>query len=100
LFLLNRGELQVADNESVQHLWIFGYDASRGTYVIHAVDGQGNFREYQARVRDRVWTIAGQWERARLEFSPDGNSFTAHWDISKDGSTWTPLCDVTATKAG
>lgn len=97
-FLIDRGQLQVAGNEPVAHVWVFGYDDAQGTYVIRAFDGEGHFREYRASVHERVWTFTGQSERARIEFSPDGLRFTAHWDIAKDGSTWAPLCDVTMTR--
>ena len=98
-FLINRGTLEVAGSEAVPHLWVFGHDNARGNYVIRAFDGQGNFREYQASVHDRVWTFTGRWERARLEFSPDRTSFSAHWEIANDGVTWAPLCDLAVSKS-
>jgi hypothetical protein len=98
-FLVKRGIVQIAGKEAVEQLWVFGYENSLAAYVIRAFDGSGSFREYRGSVRDRVWTLTGQWERARLEFSPDGTRFTAHWELSPDGATWAPLCDVTLTKA-
>ena len=98
-FLINRGTITIAGTDPVSHLWVFGYDRSRETYVIRAFDGEGNLREYEANVRDRIWTFAGQWERATLEFSLDGKKFDAHWEIANDGASWSPLCDVTVSKS-
>jgi hypothetical protein len=97
-FLVNRGELCVEGHEPIQHLWMFGYDASSHHYLIRTFDGQGNFRIYQGSVRDRTWIFTGQWERATLQFTEDGDRFTAHWELSRDGETWLPLCEMTVTK--
>lgn len=99
-FLVGRGEQHVLGTEPAQHLWVFGYDPPSRTYLIRAFDSQGSFRLYRASVRDRTWTLTGQWERATLVFGPDGKSFRADWELSKDGDTWLPLCELQVTRAG
>ena len=54
--------------------------------------------QYDATVRDRVWTLKGSRERCRIEFAEDGDTMTTHWDRSADGVEWQPLCDITARK--
>ncbi|MEP6920335.1 MAG: DUF1579 family protein [bacterium] len=97
-FLINNGHLQIDDGAPAKHMWIFGYDEASNAYSIHAFDSGGNFRVYQASVHDCTWTFTGAWERATIVFGDDGNTFRARWDISKDGASWDPLCDVVAKR--
>jgi hypothetical protein len=97
-FLVNRGHLQVNDDPAAPHIWIFGYDAPNDSYFIHAFDSLGDFRVYRLTVHDRTWTYVGDWERAILTFSEDGQGYSAHWEHTKDGSSWQTLCDVKAIK--
>jgi hypothetical protein len=93
-FLLNRGELKVDGKEVNRHLWIFGYDSESGTWPVHAFDNRGNFRLYEGRWQGRRLTLAGKWERGWTEYSEDGTSFTSHWEFTKDGNHWLPLCEL------
>jgi hypothetical protein len=97
-FMIDRGELRVDDNEPDKHVWMFGFDPSTGLYPIHAFDSRGNYRLYQASVENRTWTFTGEWERARIVFSEDGQRFTADWEFTVDGSRWAPLCHITAIR--
>ncbi len=56
----------------VEALEIIGYDAASGTYPVHAFDSAGNAGTMRARVRDGVWTFAGESERATVTRSADG----------------------------
>jgi len=97
-FLLHRGELRPADLEPFNYLQVIGYDVSSQTYPVYYFDSQNNFRKSEVTVYDNTWTFTGEYERASFVFSDDGSTITQHWEISRDGSNWLPLCEKTATK--
>jgi len=45
-------------------------------------------------VDGRVWTLTGETESARIEFSEDGNTQTITWEWLPKG----PLCDRVAKR--
>jgi ketosteroid isomerase-like protein len=77
---------------------ILGVDAISETHVIHNFDNLGYARTYTMRARGRTWTLTGERERATYVFSDDGSEMTARWEISKNGATWDPLCDLALTR--
>ena len=77
---------------------IIGYDPSAGAYEVHFFDSDGWTRVYQARARDRVWTFTGTRDRCSILFGDDGGTMITHWDRSRNGMTWEPLCDVRAVR--
>jgi hypothetical protein len=50
------------------------------------------------RVDGDRWSYSGDRERAEIRFSDDGRTMEIYWEINKDGSTWLPLCELTAVK--
>lgn len=94
------------DSFVVEHLadstWIMGLDDTSGTYSVLYHDGRGVCRVYQMSLEDNVWKV---WrntpdfsQRFTGAFSEDGNTITASWEKSFDGSTWEHDFDVTYTK--
>ena len=77
---------------------IIRYDPSADEYSAYSVDNLGFARTYRLTEREGVWSFAGPWERATIKFSNRGNAMEIHWEKTKDGSTWEPLCDLQATK--
>lgn len=53
--------------------------------------------EYDVTVNDKPWTYVGELQRATFVFDDDSH-MTIHWEQSKDGKTWMPLCNLKATK--
>jgi hypothetical protein len=96
-FLVSRFQHYFGDDAHIG-LSTIGYDTSSQTYVSHNFDNMGYARRYEITVDDKTWTFKGEFERATLVFSSDGNSKTEHWEISSDGANWQPLCEMTATK--
>jgi hypothetical protein len=87
-------------NQSQRHVGVgvIGYDPEHREYFSNNVDNLGYERRYRLELSDRTWRFVGPFERAELEFSADGRAFTETWEISEDGSSWQPLCDLKATK--
>ncbi|MEJ7600084.1 MAG: DUF1579 family protein [Kofleriaceae bacterium] len=77
---------------------LLGHDPDKGAFLAHHYDNLGYAREYVVDVRDRVWTFAGRYERATIVFDHDGEQFHETWELSKDGATWEPLCELHGTR--
>jgi Protein of unknown function (DUF1579) len=77
---------------------IIRYDATTHEYSSYNVDSLGFARTYRVTERDGVWSFAGDRERATIEIGKDGSTMTIDWELTKDGSTWLPLCHLEATK--
>ncbi len=78
-------------------LSIIGWDAVANCYFARTFENHGFYRHYDLAVEGRVWTISGETERARIEFSHDGRRQVIHWEW-RPKDTWLPLCDRVATK--
>jgi hypothetical protein len=96
-FLAVRFDRRVGDGEH-RGLGVMGYDESRQVHFATMYDNLGFARTSDLRVRGRVWTFDGPWERANYAFSEDGRTITIHWERTFDGANWQPLCDLKATK--
>lgn len=74
-------------------LSIMGWDEQARTYFARSFENHGYYRHYGMAVDGRVWTITGESERARIEFSADGATQTITWE-------WQPEehCDRVATR--
>ena len=81
-------------------LAIIGYDPETATYVTRSFENHGFFREYVTRIEGNVWTFTGDTERARVEFSDNGDTQEIKWEWRPDGKTWLPLCDRKAVRVG
>ena len=81
---------------------IIGLDDSADAFCMLYADARQVFRVYQMSLTDGVWTIwrdaPGFFQRFTGTFSDDGNTITARWEGSPDGSTWKRDFDVTYTK--
>ena len=76
-------------------LSVMGVDATTSGYFARSFENHGFYRHYNVAVDGRVWTIDGETERARIEFSADGRTQTITWEWHpKD--RWLPLCDQVA----
>jgi hypothetical protein len=66
-------------------------------------DARGVCRAYEMSLEDGVWKIWGQsgpvfFQRFSAEFSPDGNTISGRWEVSRDRSTWETDFDVEYSK--
>ena len=105
-FLVHRFE-GLIDDQVMACIEIIGHDASSQSYVFHSFYNDSKTNEWQARERDGVWTLSGDWQtegksskvRCTTVFSDSGKTRTAKWERSSDGSNWDTFWDVKATKA-
>lgn len=74
---------------------VIGHDLETGEYVAHAFENHGFHRRYAVHVDGRVWTFSGDTERARIEFSEDGQMQSVAWEWRPFDNEWLPLCDRT-----
>jgi hypothetical protein len=81
---------------------IIGGDGTMGSYTMLYYDSRGVSRIYQMSLSNEVWKL---WrndpefaQRLTGTFSDDGNTITAAWEKSIDGSTWELDFDVTYRK--
>jgi len=79
---------------------LMGVEESGGGLFAHNFDNLGYERRYALSLQDGVWRFTGQFERATLVFGQDGRSYEERWELSKDGQTFTALCEMHATKLG
>jgi hypothetical protein len=98
-FLVSHFDRQFTDGGRHTGMGVLKYDATIDAYSLHAFDNLGFARRYAVSVSGNQWKIAGDHERAEIDFSDDGRTMKAFWEIATDGSTWRPLCELTATKA-
>ena len=78
-------------------LGIMGVDPTTDEYFCRGFENHGFYRHYQMKAEGRVWSISGETERARIEFSEDGRTQTITWEW-KPEDKWLPLCDRTAVR--
>jgi hypothetical protein len=78
-------------------LSVMGWDDNAGSYFARTFENHGYHRHYDISVDGKVWTISGETERARIEFSADGERQIITWEC-RPKDAWLPLCDRVATK--
>lgn len=93
-FVLQHEEATVGSRSLITDA-VLGYDAQSGHYVAHAFENHGHYRRYVVRVDGRIWTFNGDTERARIEFSDDGNKQLVVWEWRPVDDDWLPLCERT-----
>jgi hypothetical protein len=96
-FFLIQDERAITGDRPFDTLSIMGFDVDARIYFARSFENHGFYRHYDVTVDDRLWTISGETERARIEFSPDGKTQTISWEWRPD-QDWLPLCDRVATK--
>jgi hypothetical protein len=100
-FLLMRSEV---DWEGpTDSLGVIGCDDAGTDYTVLYFDARGVSRVYQMSFANGVWR---QWrdapgfaQRFAGTFGEDGNTITATWEASTDGTTWEHDFDLTFTRA-
>lgn len=95
-FLIDDERAKIAGRPFDTHA-VLGIDAETGEYFVRTFENHGYYRDYRLNVDGRTWSLSGESERARIEFSPDGRTQMITWEW-KRGGKWLPLCDRTATK--
>lgn len=97
-YLLSRFNHQ---NDSGAHagVGVMGLDES-DAFFVHNFDNLGYERRYSLELIDGVWHFKGRFERARLVFGQDGQSFEERWELSKDGERFELLCEMRSVKLG
>lgn len=106
-FLRQRAESEVArewvENSPFPVVTIIGLDDSSETFSYIYSDARGVSRIYEMTIEDRVWRIQGQagpefFQRFEGVFSDDGDTISARWDSSTDGSEWELDFELTYTR--
>ena len=94
-FLIQDERAQLA-GKPFDTLNIFGAKVGGGLFA-RTFDNNGFYRHYALSVKDRIWLLTGETERATTTFSADGNAQTIAWEWLRDGK-WLPLCDRVASR--
>jgi hypothetical protein len=75
-----------------------GHDPERPGYTADNFDNLGYHRSYQLSELGGVWQWSGGFERASMRFFDDGSGFHTRWEISSDGRSWQPLCELRGSR--
>ena len=82
-------------------LWLISRDESTPNYAVFYYDTRKVSRVYEMSFSGGTWKIwrnsPGFSQRFEGKFGNDGNTLTAHWEKSSDGSIWEHDFDVTYT---
>lgn len=96
-FFLIQDERATTGANAFDTVSVMGVDAGAGRYFARSFENHGFYRRYDVAVDGHVWTLTGETERARIEFSGDGRTQTVTWEWQpKD--RWLPLCDRVAVR--
>jgi hypothetical protein len=96
-FFLVQDERARIAGSPLDTLSVMGVDASTGRYFARCFENHGFYRRYDVTVDGPVWTLTGETERARIEFSADGRTQTITWEW-RPRDRWLPLCDRVARR--
>ena len=96
-FFLVQDERAFVGEKPFDTLSVMGVDANTGHHFARTFENHGFYRHYEVRVDGRVWSVTGETERARIEFSEDGKTQTITWEWHP-GDRWLPLCDRVARR--
>ena len=94
-FFLIQDERATVGGKPFDTLSVMGVDAKTGRHFARCFENHGFYRHYDVAVDDRVWTLAGETERARIQFSADRRTQTITWEW-RHHNRWFPLCDRVA----
>lgn len=96
-FFLIQDERAATGANPFDTLSLMGVDAKTGRYFARSIENHGFYRDYALAVDGRTWTLTGDRERARIEFSADGNTQSIAWEWRPEDG-WLPLCDRIARR--
>ena len=96
-FFLIQDEQATSGANPLNTLSVMGVDAKTGSYFARCFENHGYYRRYDVAVDGRVWTLTGETERERIEFSADGRTQTITWEW-RPKDRWLPLCDRVARR--
>lgn len=96
-FFLIQDERATTGGKPFDTLSVMGVDATTDRYFARSFENHGFYRHYDVALDGHVWTLTGETERARIEFSEDDRTQTIIWEwCPKD--RWLPLCDRVARR--
>ena len=99
-FLIQHSE--IADSDFPRSAAVIGPDDEAATYRMLYYDHRGVSRIYRMTFSGGIWTLwrdfPGFHQRFHGTFSEDGNTISAYWEKSTDGSNWEKDFDLTYTK--
>ena len=87
------------DNGRHLGLNVIRYDPATREYSSYNVDNLGFARTYRVTHDGDAWSFSGERERATMRFNETEQTLTIDWELTKDGSTWQPLCHLEATRS-
>ena len=83
-------------------IWLISRDESTPDYTVLYYDSRRVSRVYGMSFSDSVWKLwresAGFWQRYEGKLSNNGNTITAHWEKSSDGTKWEHDFNITYTR--
>ena len=96
-FFLIQDERAAIGGKPFDTLSVMGVDAKNGRHFARTFENHGFYRHYDVVVDGQVWTLLGEAERARIQFSEDGRTQTITWEW-RPADQWLPLCDRVARR--
>ena len=96
-FFLIQDERAAIGGKPFDTLSVMGVDAKTGRHFARTFENHGFYRHYDVVVEGKVWTVTGETERARIQFSEDGKTQTITWEW-RPADEWLPLCDRVARR--
>ncbi len=83
-------------------MWLIARDEAATNYTVLYYDARSVSRVYAMSFLEHVWKMwresPGFWQRFEGTVSQNGQTITACWEKSSDGTTWEHDFDVTYTK--
>ncbi len=83
-------------------IWLISRDESTPDYTVLYYDARSVSRIYEMSFSERVWKMwmesPGFWQRYEGTVSTNGNTITAHWEKSSDGTKWEHDFNITYTR--
>ena len=84
-------------------IWLISRDESTPDYTVLYYDSRSVSRVYKMSFSESVWRMwresAGFWQRYEGKLSKNGNTITAHWEKSSDGTKWEHDFNITYTRS-
>jgi hypothetical protein len=88
--------------DSPDAIWLISRDESTPDYTVLYYDARSVSRIYEMSFSESVWKMwresPGFSQRYEGKISKDGNTITAKWEKSSDGTTWEHDFNITYTR--